>query len=73
MFKMTERLSRTVQQLRGKGRLTEAASETLREVRIALLSDVALPVAAHRRSKEKALGQKSAEPDARPGPGETGP
>ena len=43
---LTERLSRTVQQLRGKGRLTEdGIRETLREVRIALLeADVALPV-----------------------------
>ena len=43
---LTERLSRTVQQLRGKGRLTEdGVRETLREVRIALLeADVALPV-----------------------------
>ena len=43
---LTERLSQTVQQLRGKGRLTEdGIRETLREVRIALLeADVALPV-----------------------------
>jgi signal recognition particle subunit SRP54 len=44
--KLTERLSSSLQQLRGKGRLTEdAVRETLREVRIALLeADVALPV-----------------------------
>jgi signal recognition particle subunit SRP54 len=43
---LTERLSLTVQQLRGKGRLTEdGIRDTLREVRIALLeADVALPV-----------------------------
>jgi signal recognition particle subunit SRP54 len=59
---LTERLSRTVQQLRGRGRLTEdGISAALREVRIALLeADVALPVvqafigAVH----EKALGQE---------------
>jgi signal recognition particle subunit SRP54 len=43
---LTERLSRTMQQVRGKGRLTEdGIKATLREVRIALLeADVALPV-----------------------------
>ncbi len=43
---LTDRLSKTVQQLRGRGRLTEAnIKETLREVRRALLeADVALPV-----------------------------
>ncbi|MCW8873642.1 MAG: signal recognition particle protein [Xanthomonadales bacterium] len=59
---LTERLSRTVQQLRGKGRLTEdGISETLREVRIALLeADVALPVvqAFIGAVREKALGQE---------------
>jgi signal recognition particle subunit SRP54 len=59
---LTERLSRTVQQLRGKGRLTEdGISETLREVRIALLeADVALPVVQTfiNRVREKALGQE---------------
>jgi signal recognition particle subunit SRP54 len=59
---LTERLSRTVQQLRGKGRLTEEGiSETLREVRIALLeADVALPVvqAFIGEVREKALGQE---------------
>jgi len=59
---LTERLSRTVQQLRGKGRLTEdGISDTLREVRIALLeADVALPVvqAFIGAVREKALGQE---------------
>ncbi|MDT8320760.1 MAG: signal recognition particle protein [Xanthomonadales bacterium] len=58
---LTERLSRTVQQLRGKGRLTEdGIRDTLREVRIALLeADVALPVVQKFISdvREKALGQ----------------
>jgi signal recognition particle subunit SRP54 len=59
---LTERLSRTVTQLRGKGRLTEdGVRETLREVRIALLeADVALPVVQSfiREVREKALGQE---------------
>jgi signal recognition particle subunit SRP54 len=59
---LTERLSRTVQQLRGKGRLTEdGIRETLREVRIALLeADVALPVvqAFIGEVSKKALGQE---------------
>ena len=59
---LTERLSRTVQQLRGKGRLTEdGIKATLREVRIALLeADVALPVvqAFIGEVREKALGQE---------------
>jgi signal recognition particle subunit SRP54 len=59
---LTERLSRTVQQLRGKGRLTEdGVRETLREVRIALLeADVALPVVQTfiKEVREKALGQE---------------
>ncbi len=44
--KLTERLSRAVDALRGRGRLTEDnIAETLREVRMALLeADVALPV-----------------------------
>lgn len=43
---LTQRLSQTMQQLRGKGRLTdESIQDALREVRIALLeADVALPV-----------------------------
>jgi len=59
---LTERLSRTVQQLRGRGRLTEEGiSATLREVRIALLeADVALPVVQTfiGAVREKALGQE---------------
>jgi len=44
--KLTERLGRAVQTLRGRGRVTEEnVAETLREVRMALLeADVALPV-----------------------------
>jgi len=55
---LTERLSRTVQQLRGKGRLTEdGVKDTLREIRIALLeADVALPVV---QSFIKAVGEKA--------------
>ena len=43
---LSQRLTQTMQKLRGKGRLTEdSIRETLREVRIALLeADVALPV-----------------------------
>ncbi|WP_395682889.1 signal recognition particle protein [Dokdonella sp.] len=57
---LSQRLSATVQRLRGKGRLTEAnIREALREVRIALLeADVALPVvqAVIQRVQVKALG-----------------
>jgi signal recognition particle subunit SRP54 len=59
---LSQRLSTTVQRLRGKGRLTEAnIREALREVRIALLeADVALPVvqALVQRVQVKALGQE---------------
>ena len=59
---LSQRLSTTVQRLRGKGRLTEAnIRETLREVRIALLeADVALPVvqALIQRVQAKAMGQE---------------
>jgi signal recognition particle subunit SRP54 len=59
---LSQRLSATVQRLRGKGRLTEAnIRESLREVRIALLeADVALPVvqALIQRVQVKALGQE---------------
>ena len=43
---LTSRLSRTVDALRGRGRITEEnVAEVLREVRVALLeADVALPV-----------------------------
>lgn len=57
---LTDRLSRTVQQLRGKARLSEDnIKEALREVRIALLeADVALPVVQSfiQRVKERAIG-----------------
>jgi signal recognition particle subunit SRP54 len=59
---LTERLSRTVQQLRGKGRLTEdGVRDILREIRIALLeADVALPVVQSfiKEVRDKALGQE---------------
>jgi signal recognition particle subunit SRP54 len=59
---LTERLSRTIRNLRGQGRLTEDnIRETLREVRMALLeADVALPVVRDfiERVKEQASGQK---------------
>src|SRR3954470_6893721 len=57
---LTARLSRTVDTLRGRGRITEEnVAESLREVRMALLeADVALPVvkAFIERVKQKALG-----------------
>lgn len=57
---LSDRLSATFKQLRGKGRLTETdIDETVREIRIALLdADVALPVvrAFCARIKERALG-----------------
>jgi signal recognition particle subunit SRP54 len=57
---LTQRLSRTVDTLRGRGRITEEnVGESLREVRMALLeADVALPVikAFIERVKVKALG-----------------
>src|SRR5689334_24888271 len=56
---LTARLSRTVDTLRGRGRITEEnVGESLREVRMALLeADVALPVvkAFIERVKQKAL------------------
>jgi signal recognition particle subunit SRP54 len=59
---LTQRLTQTMQKLRGKGRLTEdSIRETLREVRIALLeADVALPVVQSFISqvRERALGQE---------------
>ena len=59
---LTQRLSQTMQNLRGKGRLTEdSINETLREVRIALLeADVALPVVSSfiGEVKERALGKE---------------
>src|SRR5215470_10809238 len=57
---LTARLSRTVDTLRGRGRITEEnVGESLREVRMALLeADVALPVIKSfiERVKQKALG-----------------
>src|SRR3954471_19965377 len=59
---LSNRLSDTVNRLRGRGRLTEEnIRETLREVRIALLeADVALPVvqALIQRIKVRAVGQE---------------
>jgi signal recognition particle subunit SRP54 len=59
---LSQRLTQTMQKLRGKGRLTEdSIRETLREVRIALLeADVALPVVQSFISqvRERALGQE---------------
>jgi signal recognition particle subunit SRP54 len=59
---LTARLSRTIETLRGRGRITEEnVAETLRETRVALLeADVALPVvkAFIESVKAKALGQE---------------
>ena len=59
---LTQRLSGTIERLRGRGRLTESnVTEALREVRIALLeADVALPVvqALVQRIKVRAVGQE---------------
>lgn len=59
---LTQRLSQSMQKLRGKGRLTEdSIKETLREVRIALLeADVALPVVQSFIGlvKQRALGKE---------------
>ncbi len=59
---LTERLSRTIRNLRGQGRLTEDnIRETLREVRMALLeADVALPVVKDfiDRVRERSTGQE---------------
>ena len=59
---LTQRLSGTIERLRGRGRLTESnISEAVREVRIALLeADVALPVvqALVQRIKVRAVGQE---------------
>ena len=58
---LTERLSKTLNTLRGQGRLSEAnIKDSLREVRMALLeADVALPVVKEfiEAVREKALGQ----------------
>lgn len=59
---LSERLSSTVERLRGRGRLTEAnIRDSLREVRVALLeADVALPVvqALIERLRVRAIGQE---------------
>jgi signal recognition particle subunit SRP54 len=59
---LTERLNRTLRNLRGQGRLTEAnVRDTLREVRMALLeADVALPVVKDfvERVRERGLGRE---------------
>src|SRR5690606_19724369 len=61
---LTQRLSRTIENLRGRGRITEEnISDTLREVRVALLeADVALPVVRSfiESVKTKALGTEVA-------------
>ena len=61
---LTQRLTTTIDRLRGRGRLTEEnIRDALREVRVALLeADVALPVvqALIERIKVKALGQEVA-------------
>jgi len=58
---LTDRLSKTLTQLRGRGRLSEAnIQDALREVRMALLeADVALPVVRDfiERVRERAVGQ----------------
>lgn len=59
---LSERLSRTLKNISGQGRITESnVSDTLREVRTALLeADVALPVVKEftAKVKERALGQE---------------
>src|SRR5690606_16667920 len=63
---LTQRLSGTLERLRGRGRLTESnISEAVREVRIALLeADVALPVvqALIQRIKVRAVGHEVLKP-----------
>jgi signal recognition particle subunit SRP54 len=59
---LTDRLSKTIKNLRGQGRLTEAnIKDALRDVRMALLeADVALPVVKDfiERVRERAMGQE---------------
>ncbi len=59
---LSDRLSRTLKNISGRGRLTEEnIKETLREVRMALLeADVALPVVREfiKKVKERAVGQE---------------
>ena len=59
---LSDRLSKTLRNITGKGRLTEDnIKDTLREVRMALLeADVALPVVREfiAQVKERALGEE---------------
>ena len=59
---LSDRLSRTIKNLRGQGRLTDDnIKDTLREIRMALLeADVALPVVRSfiDQVREKALGKE---------------
>ncbi|MBT6670651.1 MAG: signal recognition particle protein, partial [Gammaproteobacteria bacterium] len=59
---LTDRLNKTLKNLRGQGRLTdENISQSMREVRMALLeADVALPVVKEfvSKVKERAVGQE---------------
>jgi len=61
-FNLTEKLTKSINNLRGLGRLTEDnIQSTLREIRTALIeADVALPVIKDfvEHVREKALGQK---------------
>ncbi len=58
---LSERLGKTLKNLRGQGRLTEAnIADAMREVRVALLeADVALPVVREfiEQVRQRALGQ----------------
>lgn len=55
---LTDRLSRTLRNISGRGRLTEDnVKDTLREVRMALLeADVALPVVRVYQSRKRESG-----------------
>ncbi len=59
---LSDRLSKTLKNISGRGRLTDDnIKDTLREVRMALLeADVALPVVREfvKKVKERALGQE---------------
>ena len=59
---LTDRFSKTIKNLRGQGRLSEAnVKDALRDVRMALLeADVALPVVRDfiERVRERAMGQE---------------
>ena len=62
---LTERLSSSVRQLTGRGRITEKnVRDTVRQIRMALLeADVALPVAKRfvERVRQRALGDETRE------------